>query len=158
MAESRGVEPHPISENPVFKAGRRTNAAALLSKIFGGDKWYRSTLLGLWSQCASIYAISPYQVQLFSCYHYTNVKTNSRLGFEPSPSFLQKDYFWLLKWTYMVNLVPSRGNDPLSIGYQPIALPLSYEGIFGAEDKIWTCDTRIFNPLLYQLSYIGKNS
>ncbi len=47
LAESRGVEPHPISENPVFKAGRRTNAAALLSKIFGGDKWYRSTLLGL---------------------------------------------------------------------------------------------------------------
>jgi len=31
MAESRGVEPHPISENPVFKAGRRTNAPALLS-------------------------------------------------------------------------------------------------------------------------------
>ena len=33
MAESRGVEPHPISENPVFKAGRRTNPAALLSKF-----------------------------------------------------------------------------------------------------------------------------
>jgi len=31
LAESRGVEPHPISENPVFKAGRRTNPAALLS-------------------------------------------------------------------------------------------------------------------------------
>jgi hypothetical protein len=36
LADSRGVEPHPISENPVFKAGRRTNAAALLS-IIGGD-------------------------------------------------------------------------------------------------------------------------
>ena len=35
LAESRGVEPHPISENPVFKAGRRTNPAALLSIIFG---------------------------------------------------------------------------------------------------------------------------
>ena len=34
LAESRGVEPHPISENPVFKAGRRTNPAALLS-MFG---------------------------------------------------------------------------------------------------------------------------
>ena len=31
--ESRGVEPHPISENPVFKAGRRTIPAALLSVI-----------------------------------------------------------------------------------------------------------------------------
>ena len=31
MAESRGVEPHPISQNPVFKASRRTNPAALLS-------------------------------------------------------------------------------------------------------------------------------
>jgi len=28
MAEDGGVEPHPISENPVFKAGRRTNPAA----------------------------------------------------------------------------------------------------------------------------------
>jgi len=35
MAESGGVEPHPISENPVFKAGRRTNAPASLSMI-----WY----------------------------------------------------------------------------------------------------------------------
>ena len=31
LAESRGVEPHPISENPVFKAGRSTITAALLS-------------------------------------------------------------------------------------------------------------------------------
>ena len=30
---------------------------------------------------------------LFSCYHYTNAKTNSHPGFEPGPSFLQKDYF-----------------------------------------------------------------
>ena len=28
MAEDGGVEPHPISENPVFKAGRSTNTAA----------------------------------------------------------------------------------------------------------------------------------
>ena len=28
--------------------------------------------------------------------------------------------------------------------------------LFGTEDWIWTSDTRIFNPLLYQLSYIGK--
>lgn len=33
MAESRGVEPHPISENLVFKASRHTNAPALLSII-----------------------------------------------------------------------------------------------------------------------------
>ena len=31
MAEGRGVEPHPISENLVFKASRRTIPAALLS-------------------------------------------------------------------------------------------------------------------------------
>ncbi len=36
LAESRGVEPHPISENLVFKASRRTNAPALLS-IIGGS-------------------------------------------------------------------------------------------------------------------------
>ena len=28
MAEDGGVEPHPISQNPVFKAGRSTNTAA----------------------------------------------------------------------------------------------------------------------------------
>ena len=28
LAEDGGVEPHPISENPVFKAGRRTIPAA----------------------------------------------------------------------------------------------------------------------------------
>ena len=33
LAESRGVEPHPISENLVFKASRRTNPAALSSII-----------------------------------------------------------------------------------------------------------------------------
>ena len=32
MAEARGVEPHPISRNLVFKASRRTNPAALTSK------------------------------------------------------------------------------------------------------------------------------
>ena len=33
MAEDGGVEPHPISENPVFKAGRSTNTAASSSII-----------------------------------------------------------------------------------------------------------------------------
>ena len=32
LAESRGVEPHPLlQQNPVFKAGRGTNSPALLS-------------------------------------------------------------------------------------------------------------------------------
>ena len=34
-------------------------------------------------------------------------------------------------------------------------LPLHHTRIFGAEDWDRTSDTRIFNPLLYQLSYIG---
>jgi len=34
MAGGRGVEPHPVSENLVFKASRRTNPAALLSVYF----------------------------------------------------------------------------------------------------------------------------
>ena len=36
MAEDGGVEPHPISENPVFKAGRRTNPAASSSIFLAG--------------------------------------------------------------------------------------------------------------------------
>jgi hypothetical protein len=35
LAEDGGVEPHPISENLVFKASRRTNPAASSSIIFG---------------------------------------------------------------------------------------------------------------------------
>ena len=39
LADSRGVEPHPISENRVFKARRRTNPAALLSiKLAGHER------------------------------------------------------------------------------------------------------------------------
>ena len=34
LAEDRGVEPHPISENLVFKASRRTIPAALSSIVF----------------------------------------------------------------------------------------------------------------------------
>lgn len=45
MAVGRGVEPHPISENRVFKARRRTNPAALPT-----SKSYKITLeiSGVW--------------------------------------------------------------------------------------------------------------
>ena len=36
---------------------------------------------------------------LFTCYHYTTVVTNLLPGFEPGPSFFQKDYLKLLKRT-----------------------------------------------------------
>ena len=38
MAEDRGVEPHPISENLVFKASRRTIPAALTSINLGTER------------------------------------------------------------------------------------------------------------------------
>ena len=41
------------------------------------------------------------------------------------------------------------------IGYQPIALPLSYERSFGAYEWTRTTNTWIFNPLLYHWSYAG---
>lgn len=44
MADSRGVEPHPISENRVFKARRRTNPAALLSIFLVGVVGVKPTL------------------------------------------------------------------------------------------------------------------
>jgi hypothetical protein len=47
LAESRGVEPHPISENPVFKAGRRTNPAALLSVFLEHRVRFELTVLGI---------------------------------------------------------------------------------------------------------------
>ena len=42
MAEDGGIEPHPISENLVFKASRRTNAPAS-SSLFGREYWIRTS-------------------------------------------------------------------------------------------------------------------
>ena len=55
MAEGRGVEPHPISENLVFKASRRTNPAALPSNILGTKRRDRTAH-------AQIFSLSLYQL------------------------------------------------------------------------------------------------
>ena len=48
LAESRGVEPHPISENLVFKASRGTNPTASSSKKVVGIVGFEPTTS--WSQ------------------------------------------------------------------------------------------------------------
>ena len=53
LAESRGVEPHPISENLVFKASRRTNPAALLSVYMVPDVWFEQTTYRLQGECST---------------------------------------------------------------------------------------------------------
>ena len=53
MAESRGVEPHPISENPVFKAGRSTITAALLSITLVPDSGNDPLAYRLSSDCST---------------------------------------------------------------------------------------------------------
>lgn len=66
--------------------------------------------------------------------------------------------FWRLTcchYTSEIHLVLSRRIELLSIGYQPIALPLSYESIFGTEDWTRTNHTQIFSLLLYLMSYFG---
>ena len=45
MAEDGGVEPHPISENLVFKASRGTNPTALLSNLVEEDGFEPTSLL-----------------------------------------------------------------------------------------------------------------
>jgi len=53
-------------------------------------------------------------------------------------------------------LVLTKGNDPLSIGYQPIALPLSYASInFGTKSWTRTNHTQCFKLVLYLMSYLG---
>jgi len=53
MAEDRGVEPHPISQNPVFKAGRRTNPAALSSVTLVPNSEFESLTYRLSSECST---------------------------------------------------------------------------------------------------------
>ena len=50
------------------------------------------------------------------------------VGIEPTPFLLMREAYkpFILRFRL---LVPTTGNDPVSIGYQPIALPLSYAGI-----------------------------
>ena len=49
-----------------------------------------------------------------------------------------------------------RGSNSRPPPWQGGALPLSYFRIYGASAQNRTVDTRIFSPLLYQLSYRGK--
>ena len=53
MAEDGGVEPHPISENLVFKASRRTNAPALLSISLVPDSGNDPLAYRLSSDCST---------------------------------------------------------------------------------------------------------
>ena len=54
-------------------------------------------------------------------------------------------------------MVPNSGYDPLTYRLSSDCSTTELIGYktFGADGKSWTCDTRIFNPLLYHLSYIG---
>jgi hypothetical protein len=53
MAEDGGVEPHPISQNPVFKAGRSTNTAASSSITLVPDSEFESLTYRLSSECST---------------------------------------------------------------------------------------------------------
>jgi hypothetical protein len=53
MAEDGGVEPHPISENPVFKAGRSTNTAASSSITLVPDSGNDPLAYRLSSDCST---------------------------------------------------------------------------------------------------------
>lgn len=48
-------------------------------------------------------------------------------GIEPSSPDRQSRIITVIRYDHC--LVASTGNDPVSIGYQPIALPLSYEAV-----------------------------
>ena len=53
MAEDGGVEPHPISQNPVFKAGRSTNTAASSSITLVPDSGNVPLAYRLSSDCST---------------------------------------------------------------------------------------------------------
>ena len=55
-------------------------------------------------------------------------------------------------------MVPTLGVEPRELFLlREVTLPICPRGhLYGADDWNRTSDTRIFNPLLYQLSYIGN--
>ena len=61
----------------------------------------------------------------------------------------------LTAWLCRLNWSGKRDSNSRPPPWQGGALPLSYFRIFGASAQNRTVDTRIFSPLLYQLSYRG---
>ena len=62
----------------------------------------------------------------------------------------------LTAWLCRLNWSGKRDSNSRPPPWQGGALPLSYFRINGASAQNRTVDTRIFSPLLYQLSYRGK--
>jgi hypothetical protein len=83
MAEDRGVEPHPISQNPVFKAGRRTNPAALSSITLVPDSGNDPLAYRLSSDCSTSeligtnFLVLPSRIELLSMVLQTTAMTTS---------------------------------------------------------------------------------
>ncbi len=63
----------------------------------------------------------------------------------------------LTAWLCRLNWSGRRDSNPRPSPWQGDALPLSHFRMPGAETQNRTGDTRIFSPLLYRLSYLGKN-
>ena len=81
MAEDGGVEPHPISENLVFKASRRTIPAALPS-LFGIPGGTRTPTNGFGDRHAAITPpryclVQPTRIELVSMVPQTAAMTTS---------------------------------------------------------------------------------
>ena len=62
----------------------------------------------------------------------------------------------LTAWLCRLNWSGKRDSNSRPPPWQGGALPLSYFRRYGASAQNRTVDTRIFSPLLYQLSYRGK--
>ncbi len=79
MAGGRGVEPHPVSENLVFKASRRTNPAALPPK---GTNLMHLVFRFMYAHntyCAAVYSfVSAFSV-LAACSFSSRVITSSEV-------------------------------------------------------------------------------
>ena len=125
MAEDRGVEPHPISQNPVFKAGRRTNPAALSSISLVPNSEFESLTYRLSSECSTAELIG------------------NNLGGIPSPLFIVQN-----ERTHLV--LPSR-IELLSEDLQSPAMTTSAKAASILWGDYWELnpDKRNHNPRLY---------
>ena len=134
MAEDGGVEPHPISENLVFKASRRTNPAAS-SSVFGSGTWiWTKDGKGLWDLAgdrtlpAIIVGVSP----------------GSRT---PALSFGD----WCATVTLERLVVWSgyrESNSDVLLGKQSGYLYI-IPALCGTQSKIWTCGLTLIKRVLY---------
>ena len=71
--------------------------------------------------------------------------------------FIYIYYIIFFKYNQIIQMVESRGIEPLTSTVQAWRSPCWANSPNGADSRTWTHNLLITSQLLYQLSYVGKN-